>query len=138
MRKRTLAREYALQVLYQVDLTGNSQEDCLENFWQMHKDEVDSDEVRDFSRVLVAGVLSYLEELDRCISKSATNWKLERMAVVDRNILRMGCFELIYRKDIPPKVAINEAIELAKKYSSQEAAKFVNGILDKIHTENKE
>jgi transcription antitermination factor NusB len=89
------------------------------------------------SRELVDGVAQHLEEIDAKIASYAANWELERMAVVDRNVLRMGSFELLYRQDIPPKVSINEAVELAKKFSGLASGKFVNGILDKIKQETK-
>ncbi|MFH1640944.1 MAG: transcription antitermination factor NusB, partial [Candidatus Omnitrophota bacterium] len=95
-------------------------------------------EVKNFTFELVKGVAENLEKIDSAIASYAANWQLKRMAFVDRNILRMGCFELMFREDIPPKVAINEAVELAKKYSDREAAKFVNGILDKVQTEKKQ
>jgi len=135
MRKRTLAREFALQVLYQTDITHDSSDASLSNFWLAHSEEDIGEETRKFAVELVKGVTENLEVIDARIAQYATNWQLKRMAVVDRNILRMGCFELIFRDDIPFKVSINEAVELAKKYSSQEASKFVNGILDKINIE---
>ncbi len=137
MRKRTKAREYVLQMLYQVDITRGSWEEILENFWATNDQEELSVELKDFSAQLLQGVVSHLEEIDKKISKYAANWQLERMAFVDRNIMRLGCFELIYRADIPPKVAINEAVELAKKYSGSESGKFVNAILDQIKIEQK-
>lgn len=136
MRKRTLAREFALQVLYQIDITGDAPESALQNFWKAHEDVSIEEETRLFTEKIVTGLAASLKEIDATISSYATNWQLARMAVVDRNILRMGCFELTCLDDIPPKVAINEAIELAKKYSTQDAAKFVNGVLDKIKIEN--
>lgn len=135
MRKRTKAREYALQMLYQVDVTRDSWSEILENFWARNEDEDIPGELKDFSSELLKGVIEHKEEIDQKISKYATNWQLERMAVVDRNIMRLGCFELIFRADIPPKVAINEAVELAKKYSGIESGKFVNAILDQIKIE---
>ncbi|MFH1888624.1 MAG: transcription antitermination factor NusB [Candidatus Omnitrophota bacterium] len=132
MRKRTLAREFALQVLYQTDITHDNYNESLNNFWQARREDDTSDEIRDFTRELVKGVIENKDAIDENIARYATNWQLKRMAVVDRNILRMGCFELVFRDDIPFKVSINEAVELAKKYSSLEASKFVNGILDKI------
>ncbi|MCM8789581.1 MAG: transcription antitermination factor NusB [Candidatus Omnitrophica bacterium] len=132
MRKRTKAREFALQVLYQIDITRQTADACLDNFWQgLAEKEVD-EELKNFTNNLVRGVVQNLAEIDRQISSYATNWQLSRMAVVDRNILRLSCFELNFRDDIPPKVSINEAVELAKKYSQPEAGKFVNAILDKI------
>ena len=82
---------------------------------------------------MISGVEAHLEAIDAKISQYATNWQLKRMAVIDRNILRLGTYELLYADDIPPKVTINEAVELAKKYGDLESGKFVNGILDKIH-----
>ena len=137
MRKRTLAREFALQVLYQTDITHDSYDVSLDNFWQAHSEENIEEEIRKFTDELVKGVSEKLDVIDAKIAQHATNWQLKRMAVVDRNILRMGCFELMFRDDIPFKVSINEAVELAKKYSSLEASKFVNGILDKIKLEKK-
>jgi transcription antitermination factor NusB len=135
MRKRTKAREFALQVLYQMDITHDEPEASLDNFWQAHSDEDIAQEIKDFTKELVEGAQSNLAQIDAKISQYAANWKLERMATVDRNILRMSCFELMFRNDIPPKVSINEAVDLAKKYSGLEAGKFVNAILDKIKLE---
>lgn len=135
MRKRTKAREFALQILYQIDITHDSPEAALENFWQTNKDEHIDDEMKEFSAQLVSGVSQNLKAIDEKVSQFATNWQLERMAVVDRNVLRLGAFELLFRMDIPPKVTINEAVELAKKYSGVESGKFVNAILDKIKIE---
>ncbi len=135
MRKRTRAREYALQVLYQMDITRDDSNAALENFWQAHTDEEIAQELKDFTSELVKGVADNLEIIDKKISHYAANWKLERMAVVDRNVMRMSCLELLFREDIPPKVSINEAVDLAKKYSGPEAGKFVNAILDKVKSE---
>lgn len=129
MRKRTKAREYALQLLYCCDITHEAPAD-LEQFWQ-EQDEQDN-EVRSFTQDLVSGALQNISDLDKKISGFAENWELNRMAVVDRNVLRMGSFELLHLKDIPAKVSINEAVDLAKKYSGEESGKFVNGILDRI------
>jgi N utilization substance protein B len=134
MRKRSLAREFALQVLYQIDITHDTPDVSLENFWQNFEKEV-SDEIKNFTEELVKGVAENFKTIDEKITKYAANWELSRMAVVDRNILRLGSYELLWRADIPPKVSINEAVELAKKYSGIQAGKFVNGILDKIKSE---
>ena len=133
MRKRTKAREYALQILYMYDVINYADVDMakeLDNFW-MENDEQDP-EVKAFADKLASGVMENLSKLDEQISSFAQNWELKRMAVVDRNVLRMGSFELMYLEDIPPKVSINEAVDLAKKYSGDESGKFVNGILDRI------
>jgi N utilization substance protein B len=135
MRKRTKAREYVLQMLYQADITRGNWQDILNSFWLSNDHEDISAELKDFSAELLKGVVEHMQEIDEKISKYAANWKLERMAFVDRNIMRLGCFELIFREDIPPKVAINEAVELAKKYSGSESGKFVNAILDQVKIE---
>jgi transcription antitermination factor NusB len=134
MRKRTVSREFALQVLYQLDITRDTPEAALENFWSVRTDEVEA-EFKEFTSKLVKGVVSHIEEIDKKISEYAANWQLKRMAVVDRNIMRMGCFEILYCDDIPSKVSINEAVDLAKKFSGIEAGKFVNAILDKVKIE---
>ncbi|MFA5100149.1 MAG: transcription antitermination factor NusB [Candidatus Omnitrophota bacterium] len=134
MRKRSLAREYALQILYEIDVTGDDYGAILGTFWHLIEDDV-TDEVKRFSAELVEMVMQHRDDIDKKISQYATNWELDRMAVVDRNVLRLGGCELLYRTDIPPKVSINEAVELAKKFSGLQAGKFVNGILDKVKSE---
>ncbi len=130
MRRRTQAREVALQLLYQIDLLrGDVPEEDRERFLAEH---AEAHEVREFARALVAGVERHRAEIDAAIDEVAKNWELGRMPVIDRNILRMGILELVYRDDVPPKVAINEAVDLAKKYSTKNSSAFVNGILDKI------
>ena len=131
MRRRTLAREHALKILYQTEITRRPLEESVGDYWaqEPNKDE----EIIAYAGLLSGGVRKNLKAIDDKISAYATNWQLTRMAVIDRNILRLGLFELKYTTDIPPKVAINEAVELAKKYGDLESSKFVNGILDKIH-----
>jgi len=131
MRKRTKAREAALKVLYQSEITRWKIKMAFENFWNDFESE--DKNVKDFSRRLTSGIEEYIETIDEKISQYATNWQLKRMAIIDRNVLRIGVFELLHADDIPPKVTINECIELAKKYGDVESSKFVNGILDKIH-----
>ncbi|MDD5045335.1 MAG: transcription antitermination factor NusB [Candidatus Omnitrophica bacterium] len=131
MRKRTQAREFALQILYKIDITKDGCTESLSEFWSNAEKKTDG-QMKEFTERLVKGVMGHVADIDSQISKYAQNWQLKRMAVVDRNILRLGCFELLYCEDVPPKVSINEAIDLAKKYSGLEAGKFVNGILDKI------
>lgn len=140
MRKRSRARECALQILYQMDITRDPPGDCLHNFWRSYEGERKDydDDLKEFATSLVDGVAAHRAVIDEKISRYATNWQLERMAVVDRNVLRMSCFELVFRDDIPPKVSINEAVDLAKKYSGPEAGKFVNAILDKIKLEKEQ
>ncbi|MDD5730936.1 MAG: transcription antitermination factor NusB [Candidatus Omnitrophica bacterium] len=138
MRKRTLSRELALQILYQIDITRDDYTKSLEDFWQANTGEDLVEEVKEFTCELVKGVRDNLKFIDEKIAKYATNWELERMAVVDRNVLRLAGYELLFREDIPPKVSINEGVDLAKKYSGLSAGKFVNGILDKIKLERKD
>lgn len=136
MRRRTQARECALRILYQADITRRPIDMAAMSYWQdgeLKDEEERNQEVITFANRLVLGVKGTLAEIDNKISEYATNWQLKRMAVIDRNILRLGVFELKHASDIPPKVAINEAVELAKKYGDLESSKFVNGILDKIH-----
>ncbi len=130
MRKRTQAREAVLKILYAIDITKEPPETCINNFWLSQEEA--KPEVRHFAEALVLGLCANKEEVDKVITECATNWELERMAVVDRNILRAATYELIFSGDIPPKVAINEAIDLAKKYGDNDSGKFVNGVLDKI------
>lgn len=134
MRKRTKARELALRFLYQIDITKDDTAAALTQFFREQRAERN---VKEFATQLIQGTLANLLQIDSTISKYAENWQLKRMAVIDRNILRFATFELLFLADIPPKVSINEAVELAKKYGDIESSKFVNGILDKIHkTEN--
>jgi N utilization substance protein B len=132
--KRRKAREYALQIIFQIDFREKKEIDSkdLENFWSGKKE---SKDVKEFTEGLVRGTLSKIDEIDLMIKRVAENWILERMAAVDRNILRFATYELLYRKDIPSAVTINEAIEIAKKFSSTEAAPFINGILDRLAKE---
>ena len=134
MRKRTKARELALQFLYQADIRKEDNGPLEEEFWHMQdksKEQL-SNSIKEFAAVLIDGTLKNLTKIDSIISSYAQNWQLDRMAVIDRNIMRMSTFELLYLDDVPPKVSINEAVDLAKKYGDIESGKFVNGILDKI------
>jgi len=129
MKKRTRARELALQFLYQLDLRG---QDLLPEARAFFRAEEEDKAAREFATQLVNGVVEHQEEIDLAIRSVATNWEIDRMAVIDRNVLRMATFELFHCPDIPPKVAINEAIELGKRFSTQNSGAFINGILDKI------
>jgi transcription antitermination factor NusB len=128
LKKRTRARELTLQFLYQVDLVGTDQSE-MDAY--LREEERDS-ETRQFAHRLIAGTLDAREEIDEMIQEVAQNWNISRMAVVDRNVLRLATHELLHCEDIPPKVAINEAIEIGKRYSTQNSGAFINGILDKI------
>jgi transcription antitermination factor NusB len=131
MRRRSLSREHALKMLYQMDITKLGLDAIFESYWKA--EETKDEEVMLYADHLVKGIGKNLNEIDGKISEYATNWQLKRMAIIDRNVMRIGLYELKYTQDIPPKVAINEAVELAKKYGDLESSKFVNGILDKIH-----
>ncbi len=134
MKKRTRARELALQFLYQLDLRGGDFLAEAKAF--LHGQESDKS-TRDFALHLVRGTAEHLDSINDLIAEVAQNWDIDRMAVIDRNVLRMATFELLFCKDIPPKVSINEAIELGKRYSTQNSGGFINGVLDKIKDRRK-
>ncbi|HEY6084622.1 MAG TPA: transcription antitermination factor NusB [Nitrospira sp.] len=128
MGARHQSRERALQILFQHDIHGKPGL-WSDEFWNhFHA----SEDVKVFAEQLVQGVLEHRKDLDTVIGRYATNWKISRMQVVDRNILRLGAYELFWLDDVPARVTVNEAIELAKDFGDEEAAKFVNGILDKV------
>jgi N utilization substance protein B len=129
MGKRREARELAVQYFYQLDLAPESAgPKSLENFWKLTEP---SEIARKFAEDLITGMQAQSKELDRLIDLYSKNWKLNRMAVVDRNIIRLALFEMHFRKDIPPVVSINEAVEIAKRFSTDDSGKFVNGLLDR-------
>jgi N utilization substance protein B len=130
--KRRKSRELALQCLYELDLHGAGGLPRFEEFWTRHPAD---EEVQAFTEELVRGTREHQEKIDELITQVAENWSLDRMAVVDRNILRLGIFELLWEPEVPPKVAINEALEVAKKFSTQESSRFINGILDRVRKE---
>jgi transcription antitermination protein NusB len=123
---RRQSRICALQLLFQWDI-HRSTEHWLADYWAQHPAASD---VREFAEQIVEGVMAHHDELDALIGKLATNWKIGRMPIVDRNILRIGLYELLWLPDVPAKV--NEAIELAKQFADDETKRFVNGILDKV------
>jgi transcription antitermination protein NusB len=133
MRARTRARELALQFLFQVDVQGGEFRAELDPFLGAALDgRPGGIEAKAYAVKLVDGVLAHQTEIDALIREAARNWELERMAGVDRNVLRLGCYELLHEPDVPMKVAINEAIELGKRFSTEASGAFVNGILDRI------
>lgn len=140
MASRRRARDYALQALYQADLAGTTAKVALDGLWAGILDGADeslgahqpeADEVA-FATTLAEGVDARREALDARIQASSTNWRVARMSLVDRNILRLGAYELSFLNEIPVNVTINEAIELAKRFGTQDSKAFVNGILDRI------
>ena len=132
MGKRRKSRESALQVLYQLEITKQEGPKAI----TQRKAHFSSSEGTDeFAERIVLGVLDHAREIDQLIERFSENWRLTRMTLVDRNILRMAIFELLYCSDIPPKVTLNEAIDLGKRYGSEESGSFINGILDRIQNE---
>jgi N utilization substance protein B len=126
---RSRCRELALQFLYQAEFAGRRGPAEVTRFWRHFGKK---DQTPAYLLQLVAGVAAHLEELDGLIARCSEHWRLERMSAVDRNLLRLAAYELLYEPGIPPKVAINEAVELAKQYGSEDSGAFVNGILDRV------
>jgi len=128
--KRRAARELAVQFLYQSDLGGDSVGESLPLFWQTQIEAGDT--ARKFAEELIHGVIEHRAIIDEKIAKYTEHWDLPRIAAVDRNILRLAIYEMLFRDDIPPVVSINEAVDIAKKFSTHESGAFVNGILDRL------
>jgi N utilization substance protein B len=141
--KRRNAREYALQFIYGIDMVNldpraYKRPDFAEELFEVWKSaNEEGAEIKAFTEDLIKGTIANVEEIDRLIQKAAQKWKLVRIAAIDRNIMRIGVYELVYRADIPDAVSINEALEIAKKFSTAESASFINGILDKISKDKK-
>ena len=132
MNKRRKSREFALQVLYQWELTGQDVHRTIGLVAESFSLERGEEE---FAERLIQGVAKSLDELDGLIKTYSENWRLERMSVIDRNILRIAAYELLHCSDIPPKVTLNEAIDLGKRFGTEESGSFINGILDRIQKE---
>jgi transcription antitermination protein NusB len=138
MTKRRKARQYALQFLYGIDLVALEPEEQkrydlfrgLDEFWK-GADETDPD-VKAFAEGLIMGTIEHLGDIDAVVQKAVDKWKLLRMAAIDRNIIRVSAYEILFREDIPDAVSMNEALEIAKRFSTAESAAFINGILDRI------
>ncbi|MFO8165768.1 MAG: transcription antitermination factor NusB [Thermodesulfobacteriota bacterium] len=131
MGKRRRSRELAIKVLFHLEFSKKDDPagafDLICNTFGSPKDSMS------FSKELVLGVCFHTEELDNAISKASQNWRLERISRVDHSILRLAVYEILYRDDIPPKVSINEAVDLGKKFGTEESGAFINGILDNIY-----
>jgi N utilization substance protein B len=125
---RSRCREWALQALYQAEYVGHRQGEVIRYYRHFQE----RDKVPAYLTKLVEGVTAHQEELDALIKQHSEHWRLERMAAVDRNLLRLALYELLHQPEIPAKVVINEAVELAKRYGSEESGSFINGILDRI------
>jgi N utilization substance protein B len=132
MGARTTGREAALQMIFALEANGNSAERVINQFWR----ETPGDpEGREYAERVVRGVAADLEKVDGTIRKASTNWRIERMARVDRNVLRLGTWELAQIDDVPRAVILDEAVELAKRFGSEDSGSFVNGVLDRIATD---
>jgi N utilization substance protein B len=129
MGKRRKARESTLQILFQLEFNDSDAEQAFRLYW---KDKKTARDVKDYCHWLLEGITVHRERIDENIQSVSKHWRVSRMPVVDRNILRMAVFELLYEEDIEPAIVINEAIEIAKKYSGEQAATFINGILDTL------
>jgi len=132
MSQRRKAREIALKILYGLDIIPEDPGDAMEYFWKIYDPPL---ELREFSSRLISGTWDKRLQLDNYICKCSQNWSIARMPRVDRTILRMAIYELLYCEDIPPKVAINEAIDLGKLYGAENSGSFINGILDAVYAQ---
>ena len=132
MGKRRSSRELALKFLYQFELNGGDLDEQIKLFLKRNSSQED---VANFMKELVVSLIDKIEEIDEIIQKFSDHWVLDRMTVIDRNILRMGTCELLFIFSTPPKVVINEAIDIAKKYGNEDSPEFINGILDKVYNE---
>jgi N utilization substance protein B len=129
MGRRRKAREETLRILYRLEFDNRSLEETIDQYWENKRAHRAT---REYSTWLVSGVISHLKKIDTIIQQASEHWRISRMALIDRNIIRIAAFELLYEENIAPAIIINEAIEIAKMYSGEEAATFVNGILDAI------
>lgn len=129
MPSRRKSREFAMQMLYQWEMGGNTPEQVGASFFLERKAD---DEVENFARGLFRGAVDDMKRLDQVITRHATNWRLERMAAVDRSILRLAVYELLHDPETPPHAVINEALEIARRFSGDGSVEFVNGILDSV------
>ena len=134
MGKRRTARELALKFLYQTEFNSNSPDSELSSFCDRSNV---SEEVKNFTQALIKNILFHKKEVDELLEKISANWSPDRMAVIDKNILRLGICELLFDPTAPPKVVINEAVEIAKKFGTEESPDFINGILDKVFKDSK-
>jgi len=138
MASRRRAREYALQMLFQWDIGKDSPESVIELFWgnrQRGPENPEDEPLRSFANELFRETVVVAGEIDVLIRQHAEHWRLERMPVVDRNILRLAIYEILHRRETPPAVVINEALEIARKFSDEESVAFINGLLDSIRKE---
>lgn len=129
MGHRRQSRETALHIRYQVEQSNCTSENALSTYWELNHA---AEDVKEFAEKLVFGVAENIEEIDEQITKFSAHWRLSRMAIIDRNVLRLAVYELLHCADVPVRVTLNEAIEIAKKYGTEESGAFINGILDQV------
>jgi N utilization substance protein B len=129
MGARTTGREAALQMLFALEAGGGSDERVITHYWRLTPGDPEG---REYADQIVRGVYGGLSKVDETIRKASVNWRVERMARVDRNVLRLGAWELLFGKDVPRAVILDEAVELAKRFGSEDSGSFVNGVLDRI------
>ena len=134
MGKRRAARELALKFLYQTEFNSNSPDSELNSFCGRANV---SEEIQDFTQTLIKNIFIHKKEVDGLLKKISANWVPDRMAMIDKNVLRLGICELLFDSTTPPKVVINEAVEIAKKFGTEESPDFINGILDKVYKDSK-
>lgn len=132
MGARRTARERALQALYQLEMSDGPPGEALQSAWAVAGSEQPDPEAQQFALSLVEGVRDHLDEIDAMIQSHSHHWRIDRMTRIDRNVLRLGIFELKYLVDIPGKVSINEAVELGKRFGTEDSSAFINGLLDRI------
>ncbi len=129
MGKRRLSREFVIQFLYLTEMNKGEIQNQLQLFWESNPA---AEDVQLFTEVILKDVFDHKEQIDVRLEKYSDNWTLSRMTVIDRNLLRMAASEILYSKTVPPKVAIDEAVEIAKRFGSEDSAHFINGILDRV------
>ena len=129
MGKRRLSREFVIQFLYLTEMNEGEIQNQLQLFWENNPA---AEDVQLFTEVILKDVFDHKEQIDVRLEKYSDNWTLSRMTVIDRNLLRMAASEILYSKTVPPKVAIDEAVEIAKRFGSEDSAHFINGILDRV------
>ncbi len=129
MGKRRLSRELVVQFLYLIEMNEGEVQNQLKQFWESHPA---AEDVQSFTEDILNDIFDHKEAIDARLEKYSDNWTLSRMAVIDRNLLRMAASEILYSKTVPPKVAIDEAVEIAKRFGSEDSPNFINGILDRI------
>jgi len=138
MGQRRKSREIALQMLYQMEMTGQPPHVVIDLYYELASGDDDNKNpnfakaVRPFAEQLLYGVHAHRDELDGMIVAASEHWRLERMSIIDRNVLRIALYEMLYRAEIPPKVSVNEAIDLGKTFGSPDSGAFINGILDHL------